>query len=307
MTDELTKLVQQRDALQAQINSMQVEYDSERATVQGEIAAARASADSVAAAMRDAFSAASAAYAAEEGAAAAAMASQGRALLAQCQALNAQVAQLGQQLSQQREALQEARSQLRDLNERIKAKRKEVQEQRKAALESRRSAALERIVIDGFETARGISGQVVRQLLADLPPKLLEQIESVTYVDTFGPGWAAGLTSAKPKVPEKGKITIYDLFEFENRSTNYAETVNHEAGHVLFERLTSSKQRFEWGNIFNDTLREGRGFVSLYAATSLREDFAESFMYYRLYSGKLRSDQELKYRFIDKLYKEISR
>ncbi len=263
--------------------------------------------------MRQAFAAAAAAAASEENRGlAAGLAAQGRGYQNQAQGLNAQANGLRGQLKGALSELRSMQNQLKDLNAQInQLKAAKAEAGRRAAIARAERVAANRIrhiKVRGFAEARGVDSAMVRQILSELPDKLLAEIGSVTYINEFGHGGAAGRTVAKPNIPEKGQIYLYEVFEYElaARQEQYRETLTHEAGHVLFERLASGVQRFEWGNFFNRTLRDGEEYVSPYAATSLREDFAESFMVYRLDPSELYKEFRSRYDFIDRLYKEIS-
>lgn len=148
---------------------------------------------------------------------------------------------------------------------------------------------------------------MVREELAKLKPGLVNWIEGVTYVHQFGHGLAIGRNTAKPKIPIKDQITLFDTFEYEldERQRTYRESIVHEAGHSLFAHFASDEQRFAWGRMFIQTMRDGGEFITPYAGTGLMEDFADSFMVYRTEPDTLYTEFRERYDFINSQYKEV--
>ncbi len=68
----------------------------------------------------------------------------------------------------------------------------------------------------------------------------------------------------------------------------------------------NSVQRWEWGKLYNQTLRDNGDFITEYAGQSMREDFGECFMKYMHEATVLREHDMVRYTFIDKVYKELS-
>ena len=77
--------------------------------------------------------------------------------------------------------------------------------------------------------------------------------------------------------------------------------------HVLFDRVLSSAQRLEWGEMYIRILTTvGGKWISGDARKSKREDFAESFRLYRLTPSRLQEIDPERYTFLDEIHKEIA-
>lgn len=304
MPSQLARLHNQRRELRQRISKLSASYAAANAEVNTQAAGLRSTADAAAADMRSAFSSASAAYAAYDGAAAAGFAAQGRAAQSLARSLNAQVGALFDGLVEERASLDQARAELQQLNERIRQAEAVIKKLRRPTY----TPVVRAVQLKGFSLARGVDERMVRQILAELAPKLVGQIGGITYINEFGHGGAVGRNTAKPNNPLPDQIYLYDMMDWELdvRQEEYRNTVVHEAGHSLFSHLTTGAQRFEWGKLFNAMLSSGGVFITPYASSGLQEDFAESFMKYRLDSDKLYKEYRERYDFIDRLYKEIS-
>lgn len=68
----------------------------------------------------------------------------------------------------------------------------------------------------------------------------------------------------------------------------------------------TQEQRWQWGQLHNQTLRAGGGFINDKASESLREDFGECLHEYMHDSARLRRYDEERYNFIDTIYKEVN-
>jgi hypothetical protein len=309
LPSELARLRQQRRELRQRVDELRAAYEAANSEANAQAASLRVAADAAAADMRSAFGAASAAYSARDGAAASGLAAQGRAARALAQSLNAQASAVFDSLAKERDSLKQARTELRQLDERIRQAEEATAYPAKKPQRPGYTPVVRAVQLKGFSQARGIDERMVRQILSELAPKLVGQIGGISYVDQLGYGNAIGRTSAKPNIPVKGQIYLYNTIEWdlEYRQHEYAMTVVHEAGHVLFERLTTAEQRSAWYEMYVMAIRSGGKFVTPYASESLREDFAESFMKYRLDTDDLYKYWRERYDFIDRLYKEVSK
>lgn len=311
MTTELQALRQQREQLRAAIADLQSQHDAETAQIEAQVAPIAAQADGLAAAFKDSFQAAASAYAAEDGAAAGALAQQGRAQQAQCQALNAQANQLRAQFNRLLPELSGLRGDLRAVNQRIRALTQKPKPKPKPTRATRVPPAgpLGKIQFKGFHRApEGIDAAFVRRVLREVSTPILEQIDSVAFIDEVQAGGVLGRTAAKPRVSEKARVHLFrhpfDLDDAGLRE-DYRETILHESGHVLFERLLDTMQRFRWGEMFNNTLRQGGSYISKEARDSKREDFAECARFYMLNPGKLLAEQPERYTVIDEIMERL--
>lgn len=301
MVSEFEQLRARRDQLAQQLTSAKAAYKANQVAVSNEVAGLRAAADGLAAEFKSLFAAASAAYASEDKAAATSLAAQGRAALAQCKALNAQANSVNETLDGPKHEIERLQSELANV---------------RAKLSELRSSAKKRgtwvdptrhIQVSGFEFATGINEALVRSTLSMLPPRLLDEIGEVRYIDMFT--GMAGSTDAKPNMATKSVISVYRSLDFgaDELRNDLRETLLHESGHVLFARFTDGIERFKWGAMFNRLLSEECGYISELASMSMGEDAAECFLFYMERPGELYERFPKRYTFIDKLYKEASK
>ena len=69
---------------------------------------------------------------------------------------------------------------------------------------------------------------------------------------------------------------------------NVREIAEHEIGHLIWYRDFNESQRNEYIKIYN----QSTWFVSQYASTNVREDFAESYSYWVLERNRLNKERE---------------
>jgi len=309
LTTELQALIQQRNQLRATVAQLQEQNDAENAQIEAQVAPLKTAADGLAAAFRASYNAAAAAHAAEDGAAASALAQQGKAQQAQCKALNSQANQLRTQFNPLLSGLKDARGELKSINQRIQALTQKPR--RLKTTRASQPGPLGKIQMKGFHRApEGIDAAFVQQVLREVPGPVLGQIDSVAFIDQVDASFALGRTAAKPKVSEKARVHLFrHPFDFDDQDLrrDYRETILHESGHVLFERLLTGSQRFAWGGLFNDTLRQGGLYISDRASDSIREDFAECFLFWIANVGRLSRKQPARYAMINEIIRGIEK
>ena len=315
MTNELQELQKQRSELLATIKAAESAYVEHKASTAIETASLRTQADGLAAQFRSLFAQASAAYAAKSPAAKG-FAAQGKALEAQCRALNKQAGQAQNKLKDEREAIRSLRADLATLDAQIRNARQRRRQQAPRSRTPPRPPSPKRALlalpsdsVRGFHRAKGISFSMVQGLLSHEPARIVEQIDSVVYLDRVAEDQALGRTKAKPNLPERARILMFKhpLYELdaELMEQPYEEALVHEVGHVLFERVMTASQRQAWGDLFIRNMMHGGKWITDYAKLSLREDFGECFRFYRLNPSTLREKQNERYTFIDSIYKEL--
>jgi hypothetical protein len=303
LTSEFERLRAKRDELKQRIVQQKANLAHEREEASRRAADMRSAADGLASQFKSLYAAASEAYAAEDGAAASSLSAQGKALQAQCEALNARANRLSAGDTSQAQDLKEAQNELAQVNQQLAELRKSAK-QRGTWVDPTRH-----IRVSKFGQAKGVSETLVRHVLSAMPPRLLAEIQEVRYSTDISAG-KLGSTDAKPQMKGKPTITLYrSIIEYDERTlrTMYTKTLLHETGHVIFERIAQPGQRLEWSNLFMRSIRDGKGCITEYADTGLREDVAECFMFYHLNPAALYADYPERYTFIDKLYKEVSK
>jgi hypothetical protein len=237
------------------------------------------------------------AYASGAGAAAKSISNERKAKQAQCEALNAQAAALRQNLA--------------DLRGWLKERRRELQQVTEVVATQLRNDTTKNIHVAGFSRAYGVSQWVVREELGVLPQAVLARIKSVSYIGELQSDGAVGRTGNKADYPEQTVINLYinpSSFKKEILEEGYRQTIIHEAGHVLFDWVMTTEQRWKWGELYKQTLmNKGGAFVSDYARKSLREDFGECFALFVHNPKKLHKRDNARYTFIKNIYEEIAR
>ena len=291
----IDQLDAQKAALLERIKALEERHRELKATNRQRIAALTKEADRLAAIFRPMVQQSNEAYAAGQKEEAHEIAVERQRITAQSDALNKQANDLRDELANMPSVIAAARQELAALNARLT-----------------RLKPLRHIAIDGFEQARGVSAQVVTEELLPLAPRLLRHIKRVTYEDKGQKDFAVGRTGSKAENPEQTTITLYPTFlaiglEAMELEKEYRDTIVHEVGHVLFEWILTPPQRFEWGELYNNTRRKGGRFLNEKAGESLREDFGECFNEYIHRPANLLEYDEERYNLIDTAYKEVSK
>ncbi len=296
MTTQLEELHEYKRQFIELVEKSRANYDRRVAKNQPQIDELSRQADELAVVFKRLVKEAAEAYAADDGELAKVLSDERKAKQAECEALNQRANRLRQELARDYESLQRVQSYLAMVLKDIERLTAETSPSR-------------HVKLAGFQQARGVTPEIVRQELDPLPPRLLEKIVSVTYIDEVARDGAVGRTANKAQNPDQTKVYLYiNLFSVEESELkeSYRDTIVHEAGHVLFDWVMNSVQRWEWGKLYNQTLRDGESFITEYAGQSMREDFGECFMKYIRYPTELRRNYMARYTFIDKVYKEIN-
>ncbi len=295
MTTKLDQLHAQKRELVEETNLLQAEYDEYLAYYQPQIDEMAHEADKLAEEFKRLIHEAADAYASDDGALAKELSNERKAKQARCEELNASVNELRQTLASMHTALRTAQAHLNWVLKEID--------------QITKNSPTRHLKLTGFRQAHGVTPGIVQEELGVLPGGILEKIEAVNYIHEVARDGAVGRTANKGQNPDKTKIYLYvnfSSFDEAKLEKDYRDTIVHEAGHVLFDWVMSSVQRWEWGKLYNQTLRDGSDFITEYAAQSMREDFGECFMKYIRDPAKLRKHDMVRYTFIDKVYKEIN-
>jgi len=180
LTSKLDALYDQKHSLQGQLAEAKAAFAAKKNSAALEISRLSVSADSLAAEFRSLFAAAAAAHASGEGGEAAGLAAAGRTAQAACEAANAKAAELRAglktDLGDLRQNISSIRGQLDQLDANIAAVR---DENAKRKQDRPKADPTKAIAVKGFHRAKGIDQRMVREVLSDLPPRLLAEHTSI--------------------------------------------------------------------------------------------------------------------------------
>jgi len=107
-------------------------------------------------------------------------------------------------------------------------------------------------------------------------------------------------------VPEIEKFAIRIFKPPKGSKKIIKETITHEIGHILYRYLTS-KEKLEWEKLWWKNIRDKKEFITEYASTGCKEDFAECFSVFKFNSRKLKNLDITRYNFIKKIYFSINK
>lgn len=139
------------------------------------------------------------------------------------------------------------------------------------------------IEVNGFEKSGVMSNEDVQKYLQDtLPPEHISnnKITDISYPNTYRPE-GTGVVLGECKTDGNTNVSQIELYnQTENGSVDQNElkyTLTHEVGHNVYYNLSPEQQQ-QWDQISLHS-RSGE-YVSDYAMTNVREDFAESYAHY---------------------------
>ena len=158
----------------------------------------------------------------------------------------------------------------------------------------------DRLALQGFEKSELLSNEdVAEHLSTELPEEHsgVERVKEIEYSDKYV-GDESTYIAGRCITDEHGvsKIEINRQSpEGSHDAEGMKQTITHEVGHNVYYNLDEG-QREEWREIYDDSAR--RQFVSAYARTNKREDFAESYKAYIHDPERLKRRSLAKYKFM---------
>lgn len=157
------------------------------------------------------------------------------------------------------------------------------------------------IAVKGFENSGVMSNQEVQQYLKDtLPPEHLSgaKITEINYPNQYN-GDERGVTLGVCKTDQQTNVSQIDIYaqtpqgSFDRNEMEH--TLTHEVGHNVYYNMTPEKQQ-QW-NALSSGSQPGE-YVTEYAQSSVREDFAESYSHYARDPEALKDASMAKYNFM---------
>ncbi|MBM4466480.1 MAG: hypothetical protein FJ014_13155 [Chloroflexi bacterium] len=156
------------------------------------------------------------------------------------------------------------------------------------------------IVVQGFEKSEILRNEDVAEYLStELPEEHsdVRRIEEIDYTDEYigdESTYVAGRCITDEYGVSRIKINRQSP-EGSHDAEGMKQTITHEVAHNVYYNLEEG-QRTEWREIYDNSAR--RQFVSAYAWTNEREDFAESYGAYVHDPERLKRRSLAKYKFM---------
>ncbi len=154
--------------------------------------------------------------------------------------------------------------------------------------------------VRGFEKSEILSNEdVVEHFFTELPEEHSDakRIKEIEYTDEYI-GDESTYVAGRCVTDEHGVSRIEinrQSPEGSHDAEEMKQTITHEVGHNVYYNL-SEEQRGEWSEIYDNSARTQ--FVSAYARTNEREDFAESYKAYVHDPERLKRRSLAKYKFM---------
>ena len=156
------------------------------------------------------------------------------------------------------------------------------------------------LAVQGFEKSEILSNEdVAEHLSTELPEEHgdVKRVKEIEYTDEYI-GDERTYIAGRCVTDEHG-VSKIEINRQSPESSHDAEgmkqTITHEVGHNVYYNLDEG-QREEWREIYYDSAR--RQFVSAYARTNEREDFAESYKAYVHDPERLKRRSLAKHKFM---------
>ena len=156
------------------------------------------------------------------------------------------------------------------------------------------------LAVQGFEKSEILSNEdVAEHLSSELPEEHsdVKRIEEIEYTDKYVGDESTYI--AGRCITDEHEVSRIEVNRQSPEGSHDAEeikqTITHEVGHNVYYNL-SEEQRGEWSEIYDNSARTQ--FVSAYARTNEREDFAESYKAYVHDPERLKRRSLAKYRFM---------
>jgi len=135
--------------------------------------------------------------------------------------------------------------------------------------------------VKGFEKAEVLGNEDVAEYLStELPEEHTERVTQIEYTDKYD-GDEGGYVAGCCITDTKNSISTIEINRQSSEGSYDKEemkrTITHEVGHSVYYSL-NEEQRNQWSEIYANS--SANGFVSDYAQTNEREDFAESYVTY---------------------------
>jgi len=292
MRRQVAELDARRQALLAEVATRREKYEAARAKFDPRIAQYSNAADALAVQFKQLVRDAADAYARDEKELASQLAQERRAKQAQCEEMNGEANELRRKLGTKLDKLKGAQAALAGVNDELRSTRSLI----RASIPT---------TIKGLHLL-GLSPHYLEDVMDRLPKSIWQNTESVTYVAALGNGGILGLTEV---VRPEAKITLFRSpleLKVEDLNALYAGVIEHEAGHVVFQKLMSSGERFAWSRLWQATrLGKSGTFVNRRAMEHQSEDFAECFRMYRSDPQGLKKVDPTRYNFVKNVYNRL--
>jgi hypothetical protein len=156
------------------------------------------------------------------------------------------------------------------------------------------------LVVQGFEKSEILSNEdVAEHLSTELPEEQgdVRRVKEIEYTNEYVGD--EGTYIAGRCITDEHGVSRIEINRQSSDGSHDAEemrqTITHEIGHNVYYNLDKG-QREEWREIHDDSAR--RQFVSAYARTNEREDFAESYKAYVHDPEHLKRRSLPKYKFM---------
>jgi len=156
------------------------------------------------------------------------------------------------------------------------------------------------LAIQGFEKSEILGNEdIAEHLSTELPEEHsdVERVKEIEYTDKYVGDESTYI--AGRCITDKYGVSRIEINRQSPEGSHDAEemkqTITHEVGHDVYYNL-SGEQRGEWNEIYDDSARTE--FVSAYARTNEREDFAESYKAYVHDPERLKRRSLAKYKFM---------
>lgn len=158
--------------------------------------------------------------------------------------------------------------------------------------------------IGNFEASGLLTNQEVGNYLREtLLPSHLENCPSIEYQSECSQHYPEALGTCSRL---NNEICIWGPTERFSSPGEILEIVTHEVGHSVHNNIMAQKPEVaeRWNQLHEQSWtkfsQDGTGFVSPYAQTNMREDFAETYMTYVRDTEKLLFFSPEKYEFMNK-------
>lgn len=158
----------------------------------------------------------------------------------------------------------------------------------------------DRVAVQGFEKSEILSNEdIAEHLSTELPEEHsdVERLKEIEYTDRYI-GDESTYVAGRCITDEHGVSRIEinrQSPEGSHDAEEMKQTITHEVGHNVYYNLDEG-QREEWSEIYDNSARTQ--FVSAYARTNEREDFAESYRAYVYDPERLKRRSLAKYKFV---------
>lgn len=295
LRSEMRRLASKRKGILTQIQELETKLYHLREEYQPEIDRIQAEADALARKFRRLYRESQDAYEDGEGELAKEFSEEGHEAQEQCEELNEEANALRSELKELADEIAERRDEANHLREQITEHKRSIEE-------------IYAVPVCGFMKSGAITDRDVEDILDELPEKLAKEVISISFHDSVA-GSITGVRLGKTSWEQRTGRAIIDVYchpfkdvkETEELEEDYRKTVAHELGHVMFQRILTPEQRWQWGEWYLESMREKK-FITKSAGESRDEDFSECFLEFAADPRNLESFDKRRYSFIKEAY-----